>query len=258
MLPPEADPSAERESLRRDILRRFEAWLDGALATEAPPDGVAAEIFSELQRGAEGDEAPLSSGGADLYSLWSAMTALTQEVKLQGRSFKQLADLLSPEQREKEKEIAREVELRTRREMLEILLDLRDRLDRGLDSASAHLEEARRTLAGRGPRRMWVRLSGQEGRLRRILESASALETGYRLSLERLEDSLDRLGVQEIASEGERFDPESMKAVEVEEAEDVEEGTVLGVHRRGYSWKGAILRPAEVKVARGAAGEDEG
>ena len=71
---------------REEILRRFEKWLDGALAAEEPPRGIEAEILETLL--GEGDGA--RPGFPDAYSLWAAMTALAQEIKLQGRSFKEL------------------------------------------------------------------------------------------------------------------------------------------------------------------------
>ena len=74
------------------MLRRFEGWLDSVLALEEPPQGIAAELLSALtvEAGASGD------GQCDLYSMWAAVTALTQEVKLQGRTFKQLSETLAP------------------------------------------------------------------------------------------------------------------------------------------------------------------
>jgi hypothetical protein len=76
---------------REEILRRFEEWLDGALAAEEPPRGIDAEILAAMAGASEGEGAP---GAGRAYSLWAAMTALTQEVKLQGRSFKELNDTL--------------------------------------------------------------------------------------------------------------------------------------------------------------------
>ena len=76
---------------REEILRRFEQWLDGALAAEEPPRGIDAEILAAIAGDSEDHARPASTAA---YSLWAAMTALTQEVKLQGRSFKELNDTL--------------------------------------------------------------------------------------------------------------------------------------------------------------------
>ena len=90
---------------REEILRRFEKWLDSALAAEDPPRGVDAEILAALTGG---DEAARPEPTAT-YSLWAAMTALTQEVKLQGRSFKELNDTLGSQQASRMAERERDV-----------------------------------------------------------------------------------------------------------------------------------------------------
>ena len=118
---------------REEILRRFQEGLDGALASEEPPRGIEAEILAVVM-GASG-EAPQPPA---TYSLWSATTALAQEVKLQGRAFKELNQTLeSQASRMSERErdsLVSETEHRCRKEVLGVLIDLRDRLARGLDS----------------------------------------------------------------------------------------------------------------------------
>jgi len=74
------------------ILQRFEQWLDDALATEDPPAGIDGEILEALAADDKGNGEP--DRRCDSYALWAAMTALTQEVKLQGRAFKELNDTL--------------------------------------------------------------------------------------------------------------------------------------------------------------------
>src|ERR1035437_3419509 len=82
---------------RERIVRGFEAWLSPARPAEPPPQGLTGELLAAL---AQGDPLPPlesgqpGSGGSDLYSLWAAMTMLTQEVRLQGRTFKQLNETL--------------------------------------------------------------------------------------------------------------------------------------------------------------------
>ena len=78
---------------RDDLMRRFEQWLDEALAAEEPPAGIDAEILAALAD-ANPDANPETDDEIDRpidsYTLWAAMTALTHEVKLQGRAFKEL------------------------------------------------------------------------------------------------------------------------------------------------------------------------
>ena len=84
--------------VRERIIRSFEAWLDRSIADEQPPQGLTAGLLAALENG---DPLPpleseqTGSRGCDFYSLWAAMTALTQEVRLQGRTFKQLNETLN-------------------------------------------------------------------------------------------------------------------------------------------------------------------
>lgn len=279
---PEAGTDRERKDtpLRGRILRRFEAWLDEVLADEAPPHGLDAEILSQL----EADAPPGGDGPAgpdrDLFSLWSAVIALTQETKLQGREFKRLREGLSPvgqlpdsvrdvlsanEQalgaaRDATRQIGRmhERQLREAAEtarrqaessLLDVLLDVRDRLVRGAGSARLLLASGR---AGKGG---WLgRLFGKAPAPGPADRAAEALLEGYSLSLAHLEDALAAMGISEICCASREFDPRRMTAVDVERNADAPDGTVVEVYRAGYEWHGRVYRPAEVKVARRPAG----
>ncbi len=209
---------------RGDLLQRFEAWLDTALAREDPPAGIPAELLDD-------DLAETADIAKDRQALWAAVTALTQEVKLQGRTFKQLSDTLS-----------RDSEKRSRKEILDTLLDLRERLLRGLESVR---------VGPRLQRRFWDRIFRRRWeQVWHALEVVNALEQGYRLSLESLNDLLAKFEIRPIECEGRPFDPRLMSAVDAEETTGAAEGTVVAVYRNGYEWNGNVYRPAQVRVAR--------
>ena len=264
--------------IRRLILQCLQARLDSALSDEPPPQGIPAEILSRLQGGAAGGQGDGGQTGCDLYSLFSALVALTQEAKLQGRAFAQLRDrLLSVEsldgsvasmltaheealsavrqmaedskalQEKRQESAARAARDDARQEVLDLLLDMRDRLARGLTSARAHVQEIcrRRRIGWLGRLLRKAHRSGG-----RLFEATVALEKGHSLALERLDDVLEELGVCPIPCEGRPFDPQLMTAVDVEVTSGAPEGTVLEVYRPGYEWRGRVWRPAEVKVAR--------
>lgn len=217
-----------RARLRELVLQ----WLDELDTPEPPPEGVAPEILDGAP------EAP------DLFTLLGQLTALTREVQLEGRATNRLhADLTAAMERVAQSvtpadAVARrlaEARREGRHEVIGELLDVRDRLTRGLD-------EARRRLAA---------LRGLRARLgqRPVL---AALVEGTALARERLDDALRRLDVHEIACHGEPFDPTLMRAVEAVESAAEPPGTVLEVFRPGYTSNGRVLRFAEVKVAAGA------
>lgn len=229
---------------REEILRRFEAWLDGVLAAEEAPQGIAAELLASLSA----DTAPNTDGQSDVYSMQAAVTGLTQEVKLQGRTFKQLSETLAPlaDMAPQLAELQHEAQVSARRGMLDVLLDLRDRLGRGLEAARASQSKMRDA-----ERSNWqARLLARHSVLRQASEGLAALVEGYRLSLERLDEVLAQSDVRAINCQGQPFDPDTMYAVDVEETDLAAEGTVVEVYRTGYEWKGEVHRPAQVKVAR--------
>jgi hypothetical protein len=132
-------------------------------------------------------------------------------------------------------------------EVLDGLLDLRDRLVRGRDSAESILAAQRRpTKRGWLQRILRRRREGTD----ESIAAARALWKGYVLTFDRLEETLHGLGVREIACEGRAFDPQRMMAVDVEVTAAAVEGTVLEVYRTGYERQGEVYRPAEVKVSR--------
>jgi molecular chaperone GrpE (heat shock protein) len=245
----------EAEMNRDEILGRFEALLDASIAAENPPEGIDAEILAIAENGSEA--AAEAERQCDSYALWSAMTALTQEIRLQGRAFKELTDAMGSQAsriaeelqavyRERERDIQRDAERRSRKEILGALIDLRDRLGRGFETAMAsHAGKAAQSGNGGWFARMLHRMPADPAP-----DPIQALMKGYELGLERLDQMLDDFNVREIPCRGQAFDARRMNAIDLEESSAVPEGTVLEVYRSGYEWNGEIFRPAQVKVSR--------
>jgi molecular chaperone GrpE len=89
--------------------------------------------------------------------------------------------------------------------------------------------------------------------LQRALEHVDAKLAGFtwiegiHLIERKLHLVLQRLGVEEIPTEGQPFDPRLHEALMYEEGE---EGMVLQELQKGYTFQGRVLRPALVKVGR--------
>ncbi|MGH7458016.1 MAG: nucleotide exchange factor GrpE [Longimicrobiaceae bacterium] len=91
--------------------------------------------------------------------------------------------------------------------------------------------------------------------LRRVSEhdpgdsSASSLHEGVRLVERKLLQALEAAGLEEVDAEGSPFDPEVHEALmTVPAGEPGDDGLVEGVLQRGYRFRGALLRPARVRV----------
>lgn len=247
------------------------AWLKEMLADEAPPEGVAPELLEQLPDGSAQEDAP-----ASMHALWSAMTALAGETRLQGRAFEALREEMEQlrgrteqllggheeslvlarelarrqqDQQAEEVRAAREAAAREARDHAAgALMDARDRMVLGL--------QAIRQLGGAWeparPASFLARLFSPPPPQAPPPESLEALAKGYQLGVDRLDEVLRGWGIRPLDVEGRPFDPRTMNAAEVADDPDADDGAVLEVVRPGYEGNGKVLRPAQVKVCRKA------
>jgi len=85
-------------------------------------------------------------------------------------------------------------------------------------------------------------------------DPAAVLE-GVRLIGRHLRSVLGKFGLEEIPAEGQPFDPNVHEALGSVTTDEVEDGTIIQVERKGYSLHGRVLRPAQVIVAQAPQGE---
>ncbi len=72
---------------------------------------------------------------------------------------------------------------------------------------------------------------------------------GIELIAQRLKAELQKMGLEPIAAEGQPFDPNFHHALELEPTGEVPEHTILAEHRKGYLYRGKLVRPSLVRVA---------
>ncbi|HWZ81187.1 MAG TPA: nucleotide exchange factor GrpE [Terriglobales bacterium] len=83
--------------------------------------------------------------------------------------------------------------------------------------------------------------------------NSNDLRSGLELIYRQFQDALQKLGVQPIEAVGKQFDPRLHEAVEMVDTTDAEDHQVLDEFQRGYNYKGRLLRPAMVRVAKNGA-----
>ena len=88
-------------------------------------------------------------------------------------------------------------------------------------------------------------------------DAESMIYRGMEMVKKQLDEFLSGQGVEEIPAEGLVFDPAVHEAVSQEECEDMEEGMILRVIRRGYRMSERLLRPANVVVAKVREADEE-
>lgn len=80
------------------------------------------------------------------------------------------------------------------------------------------------------------------------VQETKDLAMGVSLTRDQLLRALDQEEVVAISTSG-AFDPELHQAVERVEDSGMEPGSIVRTKRSGYSWRGIVLRPAQVDVA---------
>lgn len=78
----------------------------------------------------------------------------------------------------------------------------------------------------------------------------STVREGIALTLKMLADSLKKFDIVEIYPLNEKFNPQWHEAMAMQPVPNIQEGTVLYVHQKGYQLHDRLLRPARVVVAK--------
>jgi molecular chaperone GrpE len=84
---------------------------------------------------------------------------------------------------------------------------------------------------------------------------AKSIAIGLQMVYTQLQNFLKESGLEPIEALGKNFDPHRHEALGHLESTDKPEGTVLSQTRRGYLYKGKLLRPAMVYVAKAPSSE---
>jgi molecular chaperone GrpE len=82
------------------------------------------------------------------------------------------------------------------------------------------------------------------------VQTLEEFRSGIQLIRKQFEDALAKLGLNQVPTKGETFDPRVHEAVDVVETASVTDNQVLEELQRGYKLRDRLLRPAMVRVAR--------
>ncbi len=251
-------------NLRATLLAQFERWLDETLDAQSPPPGLPDDLLDPTPP--DNDDEAADDRDCDLYTLFSALTALTGEIGLQGRAFKQLTTTLAPLAQTPELLAALEESQRASEAAIldaiaqpaddepavamdtlcEVMIDLADRLSRGLQVSAQAIE----TLRADQRRGLLWRLAGGRAFSDQTVRTAQALRDASLLTLARLQAAMQDWGIQRIGEVGETFDPQRMSVVDVRATNDQPPGVVVEVVRSGYSLNGILKAVARVAVSK--------
>lgn len=221
-----------------------------------PAARLAADLVAWLDALPDGAAPPCPPERVDLFTLVGQFAALRHEVNLQTKAARTAVDALAQTPPTAPTPPPAADPDAVARPLVKALIDITDALRLGL----AEVEAARARLlapvesAESEPRPgLFARLFGRAPTPASVIDTDRAGPTlagiadGYALSVRRADRALEAAGVEPIAALGRAFDPDVMEAVGVAAGPA---GTVVAEARRGYRWRGALLRPAQVTVGR--------
>lgn len=180
----------------------------------------------------------------DLYSLFTELAGVRNEMRLESRQLKRALDEFSGvfttleasgQRLQHELDARRDEQAATRanaeRPLLFELIEQRDRLAQAQRLAAAHRPHALARLVARR----------QSGLIHDLAE-------GLAITLRRLDQALAAYGLTAIATTGQPIDPHGMRVTATRSDPEQADGTVLEEVQRGYRRNGEVLRLAEVVV----------
>jgi molecular chaperone GrpE len=87
---------------------------------------------------------------------------------------------------------------------------------------------------------------------------SAAIAEGVSMVLRQFKEALAKVGVREIQTEGQPFDPTRHEAVDTVRVPASEDGLIVEEAQRGYTLNGRLLRPAKVVVGKAEGDADPG
>ncbi len=246
--------------------------VNGRIVPDELLKTAAAELLKRLQEPESWPEELIhpedeSPEKPDVYTLFEALTALRQEISMQGRAFHKLEQSLSQTLTIPERVQSVEEQMLS---FQEAFIQLQTTIE---SSASQALAAERQSGRDEGWKEAFDSfidpLLDTHDQLYRLVErnqqrsqqrkgwfpwpmtksdSGELLET-LRLSLKKMDQRLSVFGVTPLAKVSMEFNPETMKAVEMIQSNELPGNTVVEIYRQGYQKDGRTLRFAEVKVA---------
>jgi molecular chaperone GrpE len=166
----------------------------------------------------------------DVQSLENEVSAQDEEIIRLHKEIETLKDLLQRRQADFENFRKRTVKLQEDYKKLAIkdfacdIINVNDDISRAIEASDSLSEET--------------------------AESKNSFIEGIKLVSKRIEEILNRYGIEEIESENKPFNPNYHEALEIAESEDLNEDTVTKVHQKGFRLDEYVLRTAKVRVSK--------
>ncbi|MCI5182791.1 MAG: nucleotide exchange factor GrpE [Candidatus Electrothrix sp. AW1] len=210
---------------------------------------------------AASDDITQPSEKLGLFSLYSEMKALKNEVKIESRHIKQGFVGIQEALKLHEENIA---QLQDQKKdgpeltpLLDGIIDLYDRIHASL-RALPEPSEFEPQSEQKEKKSFWLRRRKKEEeewnkraqQLQREQDMIASMRAGQQMLLDRILSLLLAWDITPIVALEQRFDPHNMRAVGTDTLPDLADGTVSDEIRTGFQQQGKVMRLADVRVNR--------
>ncbi len=213
---------------------------------------------------AASDEIEQPAEKLDVFSLYSEIKALKNEVKIESRHIKQgfvgMQEALERREENSALSDGREKDGPELAPLLDGIIDLYDRIHasiRALPEPGQYEQqtEQKEKKSFWPPRRKRQEKERNERakraqRKQREQEMIISMRAGQQMLLDRILSLLLAWDIAPLAALEQRFDPHSMRAVGTDTLPDLADGTVSDEIRTGFQQQGRMMRLADVRVNR--------
>jgi molecular chaperone GrpE len=140
------------------------------------------------------------------------------------------------------------------RTLLDRLARLQAEFDNSRKRAAREQQEFKEFALAEAVKSLLPILDNLDRAVKTPVRDVAELRTGIDLIRKQFEDTLAKLGVNQIPAKGEAFDPRVHHAVETVNTASATDNQVLEELQSGYKIHDRLLRPAMVRVARNPEG----
>jgi len=210
---------------------------------------------------AASDEIEQPAEKLDVFSLYSEIKALKNEVKIESRHIKQgfvgMQEALERREENSTLSDGREKDGPELAPLLDGIIDLYDRIHASIRALSEPGQREQQPEQ-KEKKSFWSRRRKKEEkerieraqRVQREQDMIASMRAGQQMLLDRILSLLLAWDIAPLAALEQRFDPHSMRAVGTDTLPDLADGTVSAEIRTGFQQQGRVLRLADVRVNR--------
>jgi molecular chaperone GrpE len=192
----------------------------------------------------------LMANDAKLKKLKKELDELKSNSKVQEEELKETLEELKEKN---EKLVNIEKDLEKKNNELEEYRSHLQRLQADFENFKKHTEKRNQNIIKFATENIIINLLDSYEDIERVLKKSNTekeIREGVELVYSKIKNTLEKEGLDEIPTDGEKFDPFKHEALMAENSEDHENGEIIEELMKGYTLKDKVIKYSKVKVCK--------